>query len=62
MAEELVAHYADDEVMPADMQANIPPLRAAPGISTQLAATMLASVWTDLPQPDDNLTLDLATR
>jgi hypothetical protein len=62
MAEGLVAHYAGDEVMPADMQANIQTLRAAPGISTQLAATMLASVWTDLPPPDNNLTLDLATR
>ncbi|MGB8296315.1 MAG: metallophosphoesterase [Polyangia bacterium] len=62
MAEGLVAHYAGDEVMPADAQADIQSLSAAPGISIQLAATMLQSIWTDLPPPDNNLTLDLATR
>ena len=62
MAEGLVAHYAGDEVMPSDMQANIQTLRAVPDISTQLAASMLASIWTDLPPADNSVTLDLATR
>jgi len=62
LAEGLVAHYAGDEVMPSDAQANIQTLRAAPDLSTQLAASMLASVWTDLPPPDNDVTLNLATR
>ena len=62
MAEGLVAHYAGDEVMPSDMQANIQSLRGSGDIHTQLAATMLESVWTDLPPPDNSVALDLATR
>jgi 3',5'-cyclic AMP phosphodiesterase CpdA len=62
MAEGLVAHYAGDEVMSSDTQADIQTLRATGDIHTALAATMLQSIWTDLPPPDNNLTLDLATR
>jgi 3',5'-cyclic AMP phosphodiesterase CpdA len=62
LAEGLVAHYAGDEVMPAEAQANVQTLRATPDVAVQLAGTMLASVWTDLPPPDNDLTLDLATR
>jgi 3',5'-cyclic AMP phosphodiesterase CpdA len=62
MAEGLVAHYAGDEVMPSDMQVNIQSLRGSGDIHTQLAATMLESVWTDLPPPDNSVSLDLATR
>ncbi len=50
------------EVMPADVPGEVQTLRAAPDLPTQLAATMLASIWTDLPPPDNNVSLDLATR
>jgi hypothetical protein len=35
---------------------------AYPDVASKLAGGMLASVWTDLPPPDNNVTLDLATR
>jgi 3',5'-cyclic AMP phosphodiesterase CpdA len=62
LAQGLVAHYAGDEVMPADVPGEVQTLRAAPDLPTQLAATMLASIWTDLPPPDNNVSLDLTTR
>jgi hypothetical protein len=62
MAEGLVAHYAGDEVMPSDMQANIQSLSTATDYPTKLAGILLRSVWTDLPPPDNNVVLDLATR
>jgi hypothetical protein len=58
----LVAHYAGDEVMPSDMQANIQSLSTATDYPTKLAGILLRSVWTDLPPPDNNVVLDLATR
>jgi hypothetical protein len=48
--------------MSSDTQANIQTLRGTTDIHIQLAATMLTSIWTDLPPPDNNLSLDLATR
>lgn len=62
LAQGLVAHYAGDEVMPADAQADVQTLMAYPDVASKLAGGMLASVWTDLPPPDNNVTLDLATR
>jgi len=62
MAEGLLAHYVGDEFMSSDTQANIQTLRSTGDIHTALAATMLQSIWTDLPPPDNNLTLHLATR
>jgi hypothetical protein len=62
MAEGLLAHYAGDEFMSSDTQVNIQTLRSTGDIHTALAATMLTSIWTDLPPPDNNLTLDLAAR
>ncbi|HJX66600.1 MAG TPA: metallophosphoesterase [Polyangia bacterium] len=62
MAEGLVAHYAGDELMPSDMRANIQSLYTATDYPTKLAGMLLQSVWTDLPPPDNNVALDLATR
>jgi len=62
LAQGLVAHYAGDEVITADAQAEVQTIRAYPDVASQLAAGMLTSVWTDLPPPDNNVTLDLATR
>jgi len=57
-----VAHYAGDEVMPSDMQVNIQSLSTATDYPTKLAGMLLESVWTDLPPPDNSVSLDLATR
>lgn len=58
----LVTHYAGDEVMPADVPAEIQTLLGTPGFATQLAGAMLASIYNDLPPPDNTVTLDLAKR
>jgi 3',5'-cyclic AMP phosphodiesterase CpdA len=58
----LVAHYAGDEVLPADALVESQTLRAAPGMVEQLAGTMLQSIWTDQPPADNTVTLDLAAR
>lgn len=56
----LVAHYAGDEVMPADARAESQVLLATPDFVQQLAGTMLQSIWTDLAPADNTITLDLA--
>lgn len=62
LADGLVAHYAGDEVMPADVPAEARAWMAS-GIGVeQLAGVMLQSIWTDLPPADNAVTLDLATR
>ena len=58
----LVAHYAGDEVMPADALAESQALAATPGFTVELAGAMLLSIWTDLPPPDNQVTIDLAAR
>ncbi len=58
----LVAHYAGDEVMPADAQAEAQTLKSSSDGVMQLSGTMLQSIWTDLPPPDNSGTLDLAAR
>jgi hypothetical protein len=58
----LVAHYAGDEVMPADALAESQALLANPGFVEQLAGVMLLSIWTDLAPLDNQVTIDLATR
>lgn len=56
----LVAHYAGDEVMPADARWESQVLMATPEFVPQLAGTMLESIWTDLAPADNTITLDLA--
>jgi hypothetical protein len=62
LADGLVAHYAGDEVMPADVPGEVQTLLGA-GIGIDLlAGVMLQSIWTDLPPADNTLSIDLATR
>jgi 3',5'-cyclic AMP phosphodiesterase CpdA len=58
----LVAHYAGDEVMPADAQAEAQTLMSSSDGVMRLSGTMLQSIYTDLPPPDNAVTLDLAAR
>ena len=58
----LVAHYAGDEVMSSDAQGEIQTLQSSTSGTEKLAGMMLLSIWTDLPPPDDTVTLDLGTR
>jgi hypothetical protein len=58
----LVAHYAGDEVMPADAQAEVQTLLSSTDFVEQLSGAMLQSIWTDLPPSDNTVTLDLAAR
>ncbi len=58
----LVAHYAGDEVMPADALTEAQTLKSSSDGVMQLSGTMLQSIWTDLPPPDNTGTLDLAAR
>ena len=58
----LVAHYAGDEVMPADVPQEVQTLQSSSGYVMKLSGTMLQSIWTDLPPSDNTVTLDLAGR
>jgi hypothetical protein len=58
----LVAHYAGDEVIPVDALAESQTLKASSSGVMQLSGAMLQSIWTDLPPPDNTVTLDLAAR
>jgi hypothetical protein len=58
----LVAHYAGDEVMPADAQVEAQTLMSSIDPVKRLSGSMLQSIWTDLPPPDNTVTLDLAAR
>jgi 3',5'-cyclic AMP phosphodiesterase CpdA len=58
----LVAHYAGDEVMPADAAAKAQSLMSSTDFVMQLSGTMLQSIYTDLPPPDNTVALDLASR
>lgn len=58
----LVAHYAGDEVMPPDVPTEIQTLQASSDKTMKLSGTMLQSIWTDLPPPDNAVTLDLSAR
>ena len=58
----LVAHYAGDEVMPADAAAKAQTLKSSSDFVMNLSGTMLQSIYTDLPPPDNTVTLDLAAR
>jgi 3',5'-cyclic AMP phosphodiesterase CpdA len=58
----LVAHYAGDEVMPADVPTEMQTLLSSGVPVEMLAAVMLGSVWTDLPPADNTAILDLAAR
>jgi hypothetical protein len=58
----LVVHYAGDEVMPADVLVESQTLLAATDFVHQLSGAMLQSIYTDLPPPDNNVTVDLSAR
>ncbi|MBN2575275.1 MAG: metallophosphoesterase [Deltaproteobacteria bacterium] len=58
----LLAHYAGDEVMPADVLREVQGLLASTNAIEILAGAMLESIWTDLPPADNDVTLDLAPR
>ena len=58
----LVAHYAGDEVMPANVPAEVQTLLSS-GVGVEaLTGAMLQSIWTDLPPADNAVVLDLASR
>jgi 3',5'-cyclic AMP phosphodiesterase CpdA len=59
LADGLLAHYVGDEVMPAEASAEVQSLAATTGFYEQLAGVMLQSIWTDLPPPDNDVTIDL---
>lgn len=62
LADGLVAHYAGDEVMPANVPDEARKWLAS-GIGVEmLAGVMLQSIWTDLPPADNAVTLNLAAR
>ena len=56
----LVAHYAGDEIMPADVPIVVQDLLSSGNLVEGLAGTMLQSIYTDLPPPDNDVTLDLS--
>ena len=58
----LLAHYAGDEVMPDKAAAKAQTLMSSTDFVMNLSGTMLQSIYTDLPPPDNTVTLDLATR
>jgi hypothetical protein len=58
----LVAHYAGDEVIPAEVLAECQVLMSSSGFIKVLAGTMLQSIWTDLQPADNNVSIDLSTR
>jgi 3',5'-cyclic AMP phosphodiesterase CpdA len=58
----LVAHYAGDEVMPANVPGEVQTLMFSGNGVELLAGMMLQSIWTDLPPADNTLVLDLAAR
>jgi 3',5'-cyclic AMP phosphodiesterase CpdA len=62
LADGLVAHYAGDEVMPANVPGEVGQLLVSGVAVKQLAGVMLQSIWTDLPPTDNAVTLNLAAR
>jgi hypothetical protein len=58
----LVAHYAGDEVMPADALAESQTLALSTDFIKQLSGVMLQSIYTDLQPTDNTVTIDRATR
>jgi 3',5'-cyclic AMP phosphodiesterase CpdA len=62
LADGLVAHYAGDEVMPAEVPATVQTFVASGSGVKLLSGLMLASIWTDLPPADNTVTLELAAR
>jgi len=58
----LLAHYAGDEIMPALAAAKAQTLMSSTDFVMKLSGTMLQSIYSDLPPPDNALTLDLAAR
>jgi predicted phosphodiesterase len=58
----LVAHYAGDEVMPADVPGEVQTLLLSGSGVEILAGMMLQSIWTDLAPIDNTVVLDLAAR
>jgi hypothetical protein len=62
LADGLLAHYAGDEVLPADASAESQALRASGDFVHQLTGSMLLSIYTDLVPADNNLTVDLSAR
>lgn len=60
LADGLLAHYVGDEVMPAEVSAEVQSLATTTSLYEQLAGVMLQSIWTDLPPPDNDVTINLA--
>ena len=58
----LVAHYAGDEVMPDLAAAKAQTLLSSTDFVMKLSGTMLQSIYSDLPPPDNAVVLDLAAR
>ena len=55
-----VAHYAGDEVMPADVPGEVQSLLSSGNGVQIMAAMMLTGIWTDLPPADNDLVLNLS--
>jgi 3',5'-cyclic AMP phosphodiesterase CpdA len=62
VADGLLAHYAGDEVMPADVPAKAQSLLLSGSTVEVLVGLMLQNIWTDLAPADNAVTIDLAAR
>lgn len=62
LADATVAHYAGDEVMPADVPGEVQSLLSSGSSVQMMAGMMLRSIWSDLPPADNDLVLNLADR
>jgi hypothetical protein len=62
LADGLLAHYAGDEVMPADVPAKVQSLLLSGSTVEVLVGLMLQNIWTDLAPADNAVTIDLAAR
>jgi hypothetical protein len=62
VADGLLAHYAGDEVMPADVPAKVQSLLVSGSTVEVLVGLMLQNIWTDLAPADNAVTIDLAAR
>ena len=60
-ASAIIAHYAGDEVMPADALEAINEMQNSGDQLQVLLAAVLKSIYTDLPPADNNITIDLKT-
>jgi 3',5'-cyclic AMP phosphodiesterase CpdA len=62
LADGLIAHYAGDEAISAEVQTKVQALASGATQAERFSGAMLQSIWTDLPPGDNSVTLDLAAK